>query len=153
MLLSGEVYTARDAAHARLAALSEKGEPWPFEPRGAVIYYAGPSPAPPGKPIGSVGPTSSYRMDAFLEMTLKAGVLVTIGKGDRSDFVKDLLAGYGGVYLAAVGGAGALLATKVKKAEVVAFEDLGPEAIRRLIVEEFPAIVAMDASGGSVFER
>lgn len=153
ILLSGEIYTARDAVHARLAALCEKGEAWPFEPKGAVIYYAGPAPAPPGRAIGSVGPTSSYRMDHYLEMTLRTGVAATMGKGDRADFVKNLLARYGGVYLAAVGGAGALLATRVREAEVVAFEDLGPEAIRRLVVKDFPAVVAIDALGGSVFER
>lgn len=150
VLLSGVIYTARDAAHGRLAALSEAGDDWPFDPRGAVIYYAGPAPAPPGMPVGSVGPTSSYRMDPFLEITLGKGVRLTVGKGGRASFVPDLLKKYGAAYLAATGGAGALLAARVKEAEVVAFEDLGPEAVRRLVVEDFPAIVGIDSQGRSI---
>lgn len=147
----GVLYTARDAAHARLVEMPVAG--WPFQPAGAAIYYAGPAPAPPGKPIGSVGPTSSYRMDSYLEILLAAGALVSIGKGERGGFVRDLLKEYGGAYLVAVGGAGALLASRVQSAAVAGFPELGPEAIWRLEVSDFPALVALDASGGSIFPQ
>jgi fumarate hydratase subunit beta len=153
VLISGEIYTARDAAHERLMRLDEAGAQWPFDTAGAVIYYAGPAPAPPGFPIGSVGPTTSYRMDPYLKAVLSKGVLATIGKGDRSEEVRDLCVEYGAVYLVAVGGAGALLAERVVSSEVIAFPELGPEAITRLTVKDFPAIVAYDIHGGNVFDE
>lgn len=153
VLITGQIYTARDAAHERLMRLDEAGTQWPFDATGAIIYYAGPAPAPPGFPIGSVGPTTSYRMDPYLKAVLSKGVLATIGKGDRSEEVRDLCAEYGAVYLVAVGGAGALLAERVTSSEVIAFPELGPEAITRLIVTDFPAIVAYDIHGGNVFDE
>jgi len=153
VLISGEIYTARDAAHERLMRLDEAGTQWPFDPTGAVIYYAGPAPAPPGFPIGSIGPTTSYRMDPYLKAVLSKGVLATIGKGDRSEEVRDLSAEFGAVYLVAVGGAGALLAERVTASEVIAFPELGAEAITRLTVNNFPAIVAYDIRGGNVFDE
>jgi len=153
VLISGEIYTARDAAHERLMRLDEAGTQWPFDATGAVIYYAGPAPAPPGFPIGSVGPNTSYRMDPYLKAVLSKGVLATIGKGDRSEEVRDLCVEYGAVYLVAVGGAGALLAERVISSEIIAFPELGPEAISRLTVRDFPAIVAYDIHGGNVFDE
>jgi len=149
--ISGIVYTARDAAHRRLVDLLDAGEPLPLELEGAVIYYCGPTPAPPGRPIGSAGPTTSSRMDAYAPRLHACGVRATIGKGPRSPAVRAALQEYGAVYLVAVGGAGALLAEHITAAEMVAFEDLGAEAIRKLTVEDFPAIVAYDAHGGSAF--
>jgi len=151
VLIAGTVYTARDAAHARLVALAEAGEPLPVDLEGAIIYYCGPTPAPPGRPLGSAGPTTSSRMDAYAPALHALGVRATIGKGPRSEDLRSSLTEHGAVYLAAVGGVGALLAERVTGAEVVAFPELGPEAIRRLTVEDFPAIVAYDAHGGSVF--
>ncbi|MBN1807426.1 MAG: fumarate hydratase C-terminal domain-containing protein [Planctomycetes bacterium] len=150
--ISGDIFTARDAAHARLAQLAA-GEDWPFNPVGALIYYAGPSPTPPGLPIGSAGPTTSSRMDPYMEMALTRGVLATMGKGERSESVRRLCERFGAVYLVTVGGAAALLARSVTANETVAFDDLGPEAIRRLAVRDFPALVAYDAAGGSIFDR
>lgn len=150
--VSGTVYTARDAAHKRLVELLQKGEPLPFPLQGALVYYAGPAPAPAGYVIGSVGPTTSYRMDAYAPILLDAGLLGMIGKGDRSNDVREAITRNGAVYLCAVGGLGALLACRVKQAEVVAFEDLGAEAVRRLVVEDFPAFVALDRFGASVYE-
>jgi fumarate hydratase subunit beta len=151
VLLSGVIYTARDAAHQRLAALIEAGEPLPIELEGQVIYYCGPTPAPPGRPVGSAGPTTSSRMDAYAPILHGRGVRATIGKGPRSDAVRQALVEHGAVYLGAVGGAGALLAQRIVAAEVVAFPELGPEAIHRFVIEDFPAIVAYDAHGGSAF--
>jgi len=153
VLLSGRVYTARDAAHRRLVALIESGAELPLELAGQVIYYCGPTPAPPGRPIGSAGPTTSSRMDPYAPLLHARGLRATVGKGERSQEVRDALRQYGAVYLAAVGGIGALLAQSVRAARVVAEADLGPEAIRELELEEFPAIVACDAHGGSVFGR
>lgn len=149
--ISGDLFTARDAAHRRLVDLLEQGKPVPFGLDGAVIYYCGPTPAPPGRPIGSAGPTTSSRMDVFAPLLHAHGVRATIGKGPRSPEVRAALQEYGGVYLVTVGGAGALLAQRVIAAELVAFAELGPEAIFRLAVEEFPAVVAYDAHGHSAF--
>lgn len=139
--LTGTIYTARDAAHKKILELSDAGKPLPFDLRGAIIYYAGPSPAPPRRPIGSIGPTTSARMDVFVPKMLELGVVATIGKGPRSAEVVEANRKHGAVYLIALGGAGALLATKVKACELIAFPELGPEAVYRLFVEDFPVIV------------
>ena len=146
--ISGTVYTARDAAHKKLVELLRAGKPLPFPLEGALVYYAGPTPAPPGRVIGSVGPTTSYRMDAYAPELLDAGILGMMGKGDRSKEVEDAIIRNGAVYFCAIGGLGALLASRVLSSEVVAFEELGPEAVRRLAVEDFPAYVALDSRGG-----
>lgn len=151
VLLSGVVFTARDAAHQRIVAALEAGEPLPFELAGEAIYYCGPAPTPPGRAIGSAGPTSSYRMDPYAPLLYSRGLKATIGKGDRGEAVREACRDYGCVYLVAVGGAGALLADCVTEAEVVAYAELGPEAVRRLVVRDLPLIVAYDAHGGSVF--
>lgn len=151
VLISGVLYTARDAAHKRLVEALEKKEALPVDLTGQMIYYAGPSPTPPGKPIGSVGPTTSYRMDPYAPRLMDAGLKGMIGKGPRSKQVIDSMVKNKAVYFAAIGGAAALLARQVKKAEVVAYEELGPEAIRRLVVEDFPAIVVNDIHGNDLF--
>ena len=153
VLLSGTIYTGRDAAHKRLCALVAEGKPLPFDIRGQVIYYAGPCPAKPGDAIGSCGPTTSYRMDAYAPTLCDLGLIGMIGKGQRSPAVIDAIRRNGGVYFAATGGAGALIAGSVKAARVIAFEDLGTEAIRRLTVERLPAVVAVDAFGGDVYRQ
>ena len=153
VLISGIIYTGRDAAHKRIIESLDSGEELTFELQGQTIYYAGPSPARPGQVIGSVGPTTSGRMDVFTPRLLAAGLRAMIGKGNRSAAVREAIAQYRGVYLVAVGGAAALIARSIKQVEVVAYEDLGPEAIRRLTVEDFPAIVANDAFGGDLFEQ
>lgn len=153
VLLSGTIYTGRDAAHKRLCAMLEGGESLPINLRNQVIYYAGPCPAKPGDAIGSCGPTTSYRMDAYAPTLCDLGLIGMIGKGPRSSAVVDAIKRDRGVYFAATGGAGALIAACVKKAEVVAFEDLGTEAIRRLEVENLPLIVAIDAFGGNLYEE
>ena len=153
VLITGTIYTARDAAHKRLIEALERGERFPIDLKGQIIYYAGPSPAPPGKPIGSVGPTTSYRMDSFAPKTMELGLKGMIGKGPRSKDVVESMKKYGAVYFAAVGGAGALLAKCVKEARVVAYEDLGAEAITELLVENFPAIVAIDCKGNDLYAR
>jgi fumarate hydratase subunit beta len=150
--ISGVLYTARDAAHGRLLPLIEKGEKLPIDVKGAIIYYTGPSPARPGDVVGSVGPTTASRMDKFTPALLKLGLKATIGKGYRGQTVKDALKQYRGVYLGAIGGAGAVLSRHVKKLEVVAYEDLGTEAIRRLEVDGFPAIVINDCHGGDLYQ-
>ena len=150
--ISGVIYTARDAAHGRLFPLIEKGEPLPIDVKGAVIYYTGPSPARPGDVVGSVGPTTASRMDKFTPALLKLGLKGTIGKGYRGQPVKDALKQYKAVYFGSIGGAGAVLSQFVKKLEVVAYEDLGTEAIRRLEVEGFPAIVLNDCHGGDLYQ-
>ncbi len=152
VLLSGVVYSARDAAHRRLVEALERGAELPFDPRGAVIYYIGPSPAPPGRVIGAAGPTTSYRMDPYASRLYEAGVKATIGKGARGAEVREALGRCRALYLAAIGGAGALLARTVRSAEVIAYPELGPEAVRRLVVEAFPAIVVNDAFGGDLYE-
>lgn len=151
VLISGVVYTARDAAHARLVALLEKGEELPFELAGQIIYFVGPTPAPPGRPIGAAGPTTSYRMDSYSPALLDRGLKAMIGKGKRSAEVKAALQRNKGVYLAATGGAGALISQRILSAEIVAYEDLGPEAIRRLVVKDFPAVVVNDCRGGDLY--
>ncbi len=153
VLLSGVIYTARDAAHKRMLEMLERAEALPIELNGQVIYYAGPSPAPPGRPVGSIGPTTSGRMDPYTPRLLELGLKGTIGKGNRSPEVKEALKRYRAVYFGATGGAAALLAQRVKRAEVVAFEDLGPEAIRRLEVEDFPLVVLNDPYGGDLYEE
>ncbi len=153
VLLTGTIYAARDAAHRKLIELIEGGEPLPLEIENQMVYYAGPTPARPGNPIGSVGPTTSYRMDAFTPALLKRGLAGMIGKGPRSEEVKACAAEEGAVYFAAIGGAGALIAQSVRSSEVVAFAEMGTEAIRKLYVEKMPLIVAYDASGGDVFDR
>jgi fumarate hydratase subunit beta len=149
--ISGVIYTARDAAHARLFPLLEKGEALPIDVRGAVIYYTGPTPPRPGDAIGSVGPTTASRMDTFTPALLKAGLKGTIGKGYRGQAVKDALQQYRAVYFGSIGGAGAVLSQFVVKAEIVAYADLGTEAIRRLEVAGFPAIVLNDCHGGDLY--
>ena len=149
--ISGTIYTARDAAHARLFERLAVGGELPVELAGAVIYYCGPAPTPPGRAIGSAGPTTSYRMDAFAPRLYELGLAATIGKGDRGIAVREACKEYGAVYLVAVGGAGALLAERITAAEIIAYPEFGPEAIRRLTVAAFPAFVAYDAAGGSIF--
>jgi fumarate hydratase subunit beta len=153
VLLSGVVYTARDAAHRRMMDLIEAGKPLPIDIKGQVIYYVGPAPAKPGRPIGSAGPTTSYRMDVYSPKLLELGLKGMIGKGKRSKEVIDALVRYKGVYFGATGGAGALLARSVLEAEVVAYEDLGPEAIRRLVVRDLPLIVVNDVLGQDLYEE
>ena len=149
--ITGELYTARDAAHRRLAELDAAGEPWPFPAEGSILYYVGPTPERPGHVIGSAGPTTASRMDPHLRMTLEHGVRAAVGKGGRGPEAKAAIAEFGAAYMAAVGGLGAVLARSIKGAEIVAFDDLGTEAIRRLEVEAFPAVVVYDAEGGDLY--
>lgn len=151
IFLTGTVYTARDAAHKRIMTLIDNGEKTPFEIKDAVVYYAGPTPAPEGRPIGSCGPTTSGRMDKFAPRLLDLGLCAMIGKGERSRDVRDAIVRNKAVYLCAVGGAGALAAHCIKKCEVIAFEDLGCESVKRLYIENFPLTVADDCSGGDIF--
>ena len=153
VLLTGVIYTGRDAAHKRLIDLVNQGKDLPIEIKGQVIYYVGPAPAKPGKAIGSAGPTTSYRMDSFAPKLLELGMKGMIGKGNRAQAVKDAMIKYKGVYFGATGGAGALIARSIKKAEVVAYDDLGPEAIRRLEVEDFPVVVVNDTKGNDLYEE
>ncbi|MBR6100864.1 MAG: Fe-S-containing hydro-lyase [Ruminococcus sp.] len=153
ILLTGTVYTSRDAAHKRIMALIDEGKELPYDMKDAVIYYAGPTPAPEGKPIGSCGPTTSGRMDRFAPRLLDMGLVAMIGKGERSKEVRDAIVRNKAVYLCAVGGAGALACNCIKSCEVIAFEDLGCESVKRLQVEDFPLIVANDCLGGDIFER
>ena len=152
VLLSGIVYTARDAAHARLCKMIDCSEKLPFSLDSAVIYYAGPTPARDGMIIGSCGPTTSSRMDKFTPMLIENGLIGMIGKGKRSESVIDAMKCRGAVYFCAIGGAGALYAKCIKKADVIAFDDLGCEAIRRLEIEDFPLIVGVDAFGNSALK-
>jgi fumarate hydratase subunit beta len=153
VLLSGIIYTARDAAHKKIIEALEQGVEPPFPLKGAVIYYVGPSPAPEGRPIGSAGPTTSYRMDSYTPRLHSLGVKATIGKGKRSQDVKDALVRHNGVYLGATGGAGALLSQRIESAKVIAFDDLGPEAVRELQVRDFPLLVVNDAMGGELYAQ
>jgi fumarate hydratase subunit beta len=153
VLLSGTIYTARDSAHARMVQGLVRGEGMPFDPNGQVIYYVGPCPARPGVAIGSAGPTTSYRMDPFTPPLLAAGIAGLIGKGSRSAEVVASLVEHGAVYFVALGGAGALLSQCVRSAEVIAYADLGTEAIRRLVVERFPLVVGVDTLGQDVYRR
>jgi fumarate hydratase subunit beta len=151
VLLTGTIYTARDAAHRRLVEALDRGETPPFDLKGALIYYVGPSPAPSGRPIGAAGPTTSYRMDTYAPRLHALGLKGTIGKGKRSDEVKAALKTYKAAYFGATGGAGALLAQRIEAAEVIAYEDLGPEAIRKLTVRDFPLLVINDCHGGELY--
>jgi fumarate hydratase subunit beta len=151
LLISGTILTGRDAAHKRLVELVDKGEPLPVEIEGQIIYFVGPTPPRPGEVIGSAGPTTSGRMDAYSPKLLALGLKGMIGKGSRNDAVKDALKLYKGVYLGATGGAGALLAQRIVSAKVVAYDDLGPEAIRELEVKDFPVVVINDMYGGDLY--
>lgn len=150
--ISGTIYTARDAAHKRMYESLENGESLPFDIKDNVIYYMGPSPAREGRPIGSAGPTTASRMDKYAPKLMDLGLKGMIGKGKRSEAVKDSIVRNQGVYLAAVGGAGALLSKSIQSSEVIAYEDLGTEAIRKLEVENFPAIVVIDKEGNNLYE-
>ena len=151
VLISGVVYTGRDAAHKRLFDLLKAGKDLPFDMEGQTIYYVGPTPARPGQVLGSAGPTTSYRMDAYAPTLMERGLKGMIGKGMRSEAVKEAMKKHKAVYFAATGGAGALLAKRVKKAQIVAYEDLGPEAIRKLEVEDLPVIVINDIRGNDLY--
>jgi fumarate hydratase subunit beta len=151
--LSGTIYTGRDAAHKRLVQLLEDNEELPFDIKGQVMYYVGPTPAPPGKPIGSAGPTTSYRMDPYAPALMEVGLKGMIGKGPRDQAVIDSMVKNKAVYLAAIGGAAVVVAKAIKEAKVIAYEDLGPEAIRELKVENMPCIVANDTFGNDVFKE
>lgn len=153
VLISGVLYTGRDSAHKRLADALDRGEALPVDFRGQILYYAGPAPAKPGKPIGSIGPTTSYRMDPYAPRLIANGLKGMIGKGNRSEEVLESIQRYKAVYFGAIGGAAALMAKAVKKAEIVAYEDLGPEAIRKLEVEDFPAVVVNDCHGGDLYKE
>lgn len=153
LYLTGTIYTARDAAHKRMQEALERGEELPLDMRDNVIYYMGPSPARPGRPIGSAGPTTASRMDKYAPALLDMGLKGMIGKGKRSREVQEAIVRNGAVYLAAVGGAGALLSRSIVSSEVIAYEDLGTEAIRKLEVKDFPAIVVIDATGDNLYER
>lgn len=150
--ITGVIYTARDAAHKRMAEALDRGEKLPLDLQGQIIYYVGPTPAKPGQVIGSAGPTTAMRMDGFTPRLLELGVKGTIGKGGRSPAVREAMKKHKAVYFGAIGGAGALLSKQILKAEVIAYEDLGTEAIRRLEVKEFPVIVVNDIYGADLFE-
>ncbi len=152
VLLTGTIYTARDAAHKRLCELVEQGKPLPFDVKDSVIYYVGPTPAKPGQAIGSAGPTTSYRMDAYSPTMIAQGETGMIGKGKRSPEVIAAMKEHTAVYFGAIGGCGALLSNCIKKAEIVCYEDLGAEALRRLEVEDFPVVVIIDSEGNNLYE-
>ncbi len=153
VLLNGVLLTGRDAAHKRLSELIEEGKELPVDIKGQVIYFVGPTPAKPGKPIGSAGPTTSYRMDPYSPKLIELGLKGMIGKGNRSQVVIDAMKRFKAVYFGATGGAGALIAKRVKKAEIVAYADLGPEAIRILEVEDFPVTVVNDTKGNDLYQE
>jgi len=153
ILLSGEIYTARDAAHMRMFDLLKQGNQLPFPIENAIIYYVGPTPAMPGHAIGSAGPTTSYRMDCIAPLLIEHGLTGMIGKGTRSPEVIDAMQAHGAIYFGAIGGAGALIAQCVKSSEIVAYEDLGAEAIRKLVVEDMPLTVIIDSSGNNLYEK
>jgi fumarate hydratase subunit beta len=153
VLISGVIYSARDAAHKRLVELISEGEKLPFDIKGQVVYYVGPTPPGPGMVIGSAGPTSSYRMDPYAPILIAEGLKGMIGKGVRNQEVIEAIKKHGAVYFAATGGAGALISRTIKKADIVAYEDLGTEAIRRMQVEEFPAIVVNDIYGNDLYQQ
>ncbi|MFV0517874.1 MAG: Fe-S-containing hydro-lyase [Aminipila sp.] len=152
VLISGTVYTARDAAHKRMNEMLEKGESLPFDIQDSIIYYVGPTPEKPGQPIGSAGPTTSYRMDSYAPRFLDMGQAAMIGKGQRSQEVWETICRNGAVYFAAIGGAGALIAKSIVKSEVIAFEDLGAEAVRKLEVVDFPVVVVIDSHGNDLYK-
>jgi len=151
--ITGDIYTARDAAHKRMADMLAEGKDMPFDFNGNAVFYAGPSPTKPGMVIGSIGPTTAGRMDLFAPDLIARGLKVMIGKGNRTDATKKAMVEHGGIYFAAVGGIAALMSQCVKSVELVDFEDLGPEAIRRLAVERLPVVVAIDATGKDVYDR
>jgi len=151
--LTGTMYTARDAAHKRLVDLILNGEELPFDLKGAVIYYVGPTPPKPGEPIGSAGPTTSYRMDPYAPILIEHGLKGMIGKGKRNEAVKEACKKHKAVYFGATGGAAALIAKAIKKAEVIAYPELGPEAVRRIEVEDFPVVVVNDTYGNDLYEE
>lgn len=153
VFLSGTIYSARDAAHKKLFELLDEGRELPFELEGASIYYVGPSPAPPGRPIGAAGPTTSYRMDTYAPRLHALGLKATIGKGKRSAEVKEAIKEHKAVYFGATGGAGALLSNSIEESEVIAFDELGPEAIRAMKVKDFPLLVINDAFGGELYAK
>jgi fumarate hydratase subunit beta len=153
VLLTGVIYTARDQAHKRICKAIESGDQLPFDIKGQVIYFVGPTPAPQNQVIGAAGPTTSSRMDPFTPVLLRAGLKATIGKGYRNDQVAEALQKYNAVHLSAIGGAGALLGTHITSAKIIAYEDLQTEAIRKLTVKDFPAVVAYDSKGGCVYKR
>ena len=153
VLLNGTIYTGRDQAHKRLTEAIKSGRKLPIELKGAVIYYCGPTQTPKGKVIGSCGPTTSSRMDAFTPLLLSKGLKAMIGKGGRSKEVKEAIKKHKGIYFITYAGCGALLSRFIKKAKIVAYSELGPEAILKLEVEDFPLIVAMDAQGGSIYDK
>jgi fumarate hydratase subunit beta len=150
--ISGTIYTARDAAHKKMCELAQNGEPMPFNFKGTAVYYAGPCPAKPGEAIGSIGPTTSGRMDVYTPTLLEKGLKVMIGKGFRSKEVKQSIVKHSGVYFAAIGGAAALMSECVKSAKVIAFEELGTEAIREIEVEHLPVVVAVDSNGTDIYK-
>lgn len=153
VLLSGTIYTARDAGHKRLVDLLDRGEKLPIPLEGQVIFYVGPTPPPPGRPIGAAGPTTSYRMDAYAPRLMAEGLKGMIGKGTRNEAVKQAMVEHGAIYFAAIGGAGALISRCITSAEVVAWPELGPEAVRRLEVKDLPLFVAGDTRGGDLYEE
>ncbi|MBU1228952.1 MAG: Fe-S-containing hydro-lyase [Proteobacteria bacterium] len=153
VLLSGIIYSGRDAAHKKLMELLDRGEALPFDLQGASIYYVGPSPAPPGRPIGSAGPTTSGRMDAYAPRLHALGLKATIGKGKRTDAVRQAMQDHKAVYFGATGGAGALLSKCITASKVIAFDELGPEAIREMTVQDFPLLVINDAFGGELYAK
>lgn len=151
VVITGVIFTGRDMVHKYMVEGYKKGEKLPFDLKGQILYYTGPTPAPPGKPIGSAGPTTSYRMDMYTPTLLELGLKGMIGKGPRSQEVKDAIKKHKAVYFAAIGGAGALISKTIKKAEVIAYPELGTEAVMRLEVKEFPAIVVNDVHGGDLY--
>lgn len=153
VLINGVIYTGRDAAHKRLVELLDQGKELPIELEGQIIYYVGPSPAPPGRVIGSAGPTTAGRMDSYAPRLIEQGLKGMIGKGARTDAVVEAMKKHGAVYFAAIGGAAALISRCIVQSEVVAYADLGPEAIHRLVVQDFPAIVVNDAFGGDLYQE
>lgn len=152
ILITGTIYTARDAAHKKIVESIKRRKSFPFDLKNQVIYYAGPTPAPQGMPIGSCGPTTSSRMDSYTTSLLEKGLKGMIGKGKRSDAIIKAIKKYKAVYFIAIGGAAALLATKVKRAKIIAYPELGTEAVRKLEVKDFPVIVAIDCKGGNIFK-
>jgi len=151
--ITGIIYTGRDAAHKRLVELVKEGKELPFDIKGQIIYYVGPSPAPPGRPVGAAGPTTSYRMDPYAPVLIEAGLKGMIGKGARNQEVIEAMMRFKAVYFAAIGGAGALMAKSIKSAEVIAYPELGPEAVRRLEVVNFPVVVVNDVRGNDLYRE
>ena len=151
--ITGIIYTGRDAAHKRLVELVKEGKELPFDIKGQIIYYVGPSPAPPGRPVGAAGPTTSYRMDPYAPVLIEAGLKGMIGKGARNQEVIEAMMRFKAVYFAAIGGAGALMAKSIKSAEVIAYPELGPEAVRKLEVVNFPVVVVNDVRGNDLYRE